>query len=153
MFTTVRAIAFAASLLVVPRSVEPQPFPDASSVLGLINRLVFVVPLADFIREADTPTHDTRVDWTSDGCSAPLIHSTGRSFNFVDSCRRHDFAYRNFSRIDRGILWTPPLRHRVDRMFLRDMRCQCSTRRPYDRPTCNAWAFVFYHSVRIYAGP
>lgn len=127
--------------------------PPVVSEWSVVERLVFAVPLSDFLAEARNSTHDARLDWTSDGCSAPVIGGTGRSFDFTDSCRRHDFAYRNIRRIDHGILWTPPMRHRVDSAFLRDMRHQCAQRRVRDRPTCVLWAIVFYRSVRLYAGP
>ena len=35
------------------------------------------------------------LDWSNDGCSAPIVGSEGRSFNFRAACDRHDFGYRN----------------------------------------------------------
>ena len=155
MIAALRYLALTTSLLIAPQSFEPPPPPsvEALSLVAVVQRLVFAVPLGDFIGEANSSAHDNRLDWRSDGCSAPVVHSTGRSFDFTDSCRRHDFAYRNFRRIDRGILWTAPMRRRVDEKFLRDMKFQCSLRKTYDKPSCTAWALIFFHSVRLYAGP
>ena len=88
---------------------------------------LFGVSLRQFV--ATSATGDRWFDWTSDGCSAPLVGNTGLSFNFRDPCRRHDFGYRNLSAA------RTPLRHvarrsgtrtnrrRVDRQFLADMKC------------------------------
>jgi len=118
-----------------------------------LRRLMFSTSLVTFIDLADTPPRDTRFDWSSDGCSAPLIGGTGRTFDFTNACRRHDFGYRNFSRIDRGIWWDAPTRRRIDDKFLSDMRTNCSHRSTKDRLMCRSWALVFYRTVRAYAGP
>ena len=116
-------------------------------------RLTFSVSLSQFIATADSPNKDQRLNWTTDGCSAPVVGSTGRSFDFTDACRRHDFAYRNFSVIDGGKKWTSSLRDRVDRRFRSDMREHCSKRAVLDRGPCRFWAETFFRFVRTYAGP
>jgi hypothetical protein len=93
-----------------------------------IETFVFRTPLATFISTADSPTRDARLDWSSDGCSAPIIESTGRTFDFRNACRRHDFGYRNYSRLDNGTKWTSALRARVDAVFLKDMHVDCARR-------------------------
>lgn len=128
----------------------PRPSDDAVS---LARRLVFATPLSQFITASASWNRDVRLDWSSDGCSAPLVGGTGRSFDFNDACRRHDFGYRNFSRIDDGIWWDAPTRRRIDDKFLSDMRMSCAARATRDRLTCRAWALVFYRTVRAYAGP
>ena len=57
------------------------------------------VPLAQFIR--DRFTGDRWFDWTHDGCSAPLLGSTGRAYDFLQPCMRHDFGYRNLQLMER----------------------------------------------------
>jgi hypothetical protein len=118
-----------------------------------IDRYVFRTPLATFISIADSPAHDSRLDWSSDGCSAPIIQSTGRTFDFHNACRRHDFAYRNYSRLDNGARWAPSLRARVDAVFLKDMRADCARRPRVVRASCTLWAKTFHRFVRTYAGP
>lgn len=136
--------------------VVSSPLVDAArlpSKYQVTSRLTFSVSLAQFIATADSPDRDARLDWTTDGCSAPVVGSTGRSFDFTDACRRHDFAYRNFQDIDSGKKWTSSLRDRVDRRFRTDMRAHCAQRSVIDRTPCKWWAETFYRFVRTYAGP
>ena len=118
-----------------------------------IETFVFRTPLATFISTADSPTRDARLDWSTDGCSAPIIESTGRTFDFRNACRRHDFGYRNYSRLDNGTKWTSALRARVDAVFLKDMHADCALRPRVVRASCTLWAHTFYRFVRTYAGP
>lgn len=101
---------------------------------------------------------DNAFDWSTDLCSAPLIGSRGRSFDFTAACTRHDFAYRNFKRADRdhprrGSWWNSTIRHRIDLKFLDDMHHHCSTRRTGERTTCRLWAEMYFRMVRIAGGP
>jgi len=126
-------------------SVTPLPSPTARDA---VDALLFRTPLAEFVRVADHITHDTRLDWTTDGCSAPVVESTGRSFDFYSSCRRHDFGYRNLSRLDGGRHWNPSVRLRIDQLFRRDMRASCAGRARLIRLQCMMWAETYYRSVR-----
>lgn len=101
---------------------------------------------------------DASFDWSTDFCSAPLVGSTGRSFDFTSACRRHDFAYRNYKRVDsvsaqRGQLWNSGIRHRIDLRFRQDMKNHCAQRSAADKPTCFGWAELFYRMVRVAGGP
>lgn len=143
-----------------------------SSTVDRIQILVFATPLDQFLdRARHSPDRD--LDWSTDWCSAPLIGSSGRSFDFSGPCRRHDFAYRNFKRADQdricrtpptggpcrplmvpsGRWWNSPIRHRIDRQFLADMLVHCSTRSGTAKISCQAWAQIFYRSVRVAGGP
>ena len=117
------------------------------------NKMMFRTTLASFIATAQSPTRDMRLDWSSDGCSAPFLGSTGRTFDFTHACQRHDFGYRNFKALDDGKWWTPSLRHRIDRVFRADMYRDCSTRTRTMRKICRVWARTFYRAVRTFAGP
>ena len=91
--------------------------------------------------------------WRTNGCSAPLVGDTGLSFNFRNSCRRHDFGYRNLKLLDRrygGGFWNPTSRRRVDQQFLADMKAHCHTRALWLRPTCLGWAQTYYIAVRVF---
>jgi len=125
---------------------QPTPFEKTST-------WVFSTPLSEFIAAADDPKHDGQLVWESDKCSAPVLGSAGRTYDFTDACRRHDFAYRNFSRIDGGKKWTKALRERVDRRFLSDMRNSCAARKSVERAACRTWADLYYAAVRRYGGP
>lgn len=130
---------------------------------GFVDRLLFSTPLSAFSDAArrhvgpDGASGDTWFDWSTDFCSAPLIGNTGRTFNFTEPCRRHDFGYRNAKLLDRrygvGRYWNGDDRKRIDRQFLDDMLAHCTSRRLIDRPTCISWAYTYYSAVRVAGGP
>jgi hypothetical protein len=130
-------------------SVSASPAPPAHSVA---KSLMFQKSLKTFISTADRPNRDQRLNWTTDGCSAPIVGSSGRTFNFYDACRRHDFAYRNFQRLDNGKWWNESFRARVDAVFRRDMSADCAKRTAIDKRSCMAWVKIFYEAVRAYSG-
>jgi hypothetical protein len=130
-------------------SVSASPAPPAHAVA---ESLVFQKSLKTFISSADRASRDQRLNWTTDGCSAPVIGSSGRTFNFYNACRRHDFAYRNFSRLDNGKWWTESFRARVDAVFKKDMTADCVKRTAIDKRSCMAWVNIFYEAVRAYSG-
>jgi len=130
-------------------SVSASPSPPAHAVA---ESLVFQKSLKTFISTAERANRDQRLNWTTDGCSAPIIGSSGRTFNFYDACRRHDFAYRNFQRLDNGKWWTESFRTRVDAVFKKDMTTDCVKRTAIDKRSCMAWVKIFYEAVRAYSG-
>ena len=142
-------MAFMCSL-VVAAGLSVTPLPSAQTVA---ETLLFHTSLPAFVSIADSPLHDARLDWGTDGCSAPIVQSTGRSFDFYDACRRHDFAYRNMSRFKNGRVWTEALRLRIDERFRKDMRSSCSTRDVITRTQCLAWAETFFRTVRRFGAP
>lgn len=143
------AAGLSATLLPSAPSAAETPRPVAS----VVNELVFTATLDEFTRIAASRSRDPRLDWSTDLCSAPVVESSGRSFDFSDACRRHDFAYRNLGRIDGGRRWTAAVRGRVDAVFRADMRTDCDPRPPVARAKCRMWAEAFFRAVRIYAGP
>jgi hypothetical protein len=147
-----------------------EPFRDPAADLAHVERLVHAVPLAEFVRivSAGDQWFDVSTDW----CSAPLVGSTGRSFDFRAPCRRHDFGYRNLQLLDAryscagrphgqvcatagrpGTYWNARSRRRVDQRFLADMRTHCRTRPWYDAAACLGWAETFSTAVRTFGGP
>jgi hypothetical protein len=156
---------------VTPASALGDP-PDPLVESALVKRLVFSTNLTEFGRLADHRLGGDRwLDWSTDWCSAPLVGSTGRTFDFRDACRRHDFAYRNTKLLDvrygcrqRGInglcgtwqhgrWWNAASRAAIDRRFRADMWTSCASRTIGERTTCMAWAEVFYRAVRVAGGP
>ena len=130
---------------------------DASTDLQTVERLMYATPMPDFV--ADAIRGDGWLDTSTDFCSAPLVGTTGRSFDFHDACRRHDFGYRNLRLLDRRyspavhVYWTASSRKRADDRFRADMRAHCASRPWYDEPTCYAWSETFYRAVRVTGGP
>jgi len=89
------------------------------------------------------------LDWSTDGCSAPVIGNQGRSFNFQRACVRHDFGYRNYKNFG---LFNETTRAAIDERFRLDMVESCEPRRRTFKIRCFAWAEVFYASVRAVGG-
>jgi Prokaryotic phospholipase A2 len=113
--------------------------------LALATRLLNA-PLDEFLAYRDSPDRDERLDWTTDLCSAPLIGSTGISFDFRSACIRHDFGYRNSKRL--GVF--EDMKRAIDDRFLEDMKAHCRSRSIILRPSCYKWAYTFYAAVRAF---
>jgi hypothetical protein len=153
------------SLLTVVSPVSAGPLGIVHSVTSdwaFVQRMLYNTPMAGFVaaeaRALAPATSDHWFDWTTDGCSAPLVGDTGLSFNFRSSCRRHDFGYRNLQLLERRYgrgrtFWNATNRRRVDQQFLADMKAHCRTRSIFLMPRCFAWAETFYAAVRLAGGP
>lgn len=139
-----------------------RPYGTRDPGLGVPSRtvvdvIVFNTPLAKFRGERSRAKRVHR--WlitTTDGCSAPMVGSRGRSFDFRLACERHDFAYANYSYLSRlglGVNWDSAQRVRVDDQFQRDLQESCVKRRKSERLRCDAWAVAFFHAVRLVARP
>lgn len=137
----------------VAAAVAPSPAPDRL----IVDRLVFDVPLKQFrVERSRTKRQHRWLITTTDGCTAPLVGSSGKSFDFRLACERHDLAYANYStlaRLNLGVAWNAELRARVDDQFQRDLQALCARRRHSERLRCDAWVVVFFHAVRLAAGP
>lgn len=144
-------MSFMCSLVVAAGlSVTPLPLPSAQTVA---ETLLFRTSLSAFVAIADTATHDVRLDWSTDGCSAPIVQSTGRSFDFYNACRRHDFGYRNMSRFKNGRVWNEALRLRIDGQFRKDARASCTSKLRLTKMQCLAWAETYFRAVRSFGAP
>lgn len=144
-------MSFLCSLVVAAGlSVTPLPLPSAQTVA---ETLLFRTALPAFVATADSPEHDVRLDWSTDGCSAPIVQSTGRSFDFYNACRRHDFGYRNMSRFKNGQIWNQALRLRIDTQFRRDARASCVFKIRLTKVQCLAWAETYFRAVRSFGTP
>jgi Prokaryotic phospholipase A2 len=153
MRPVLRVLVAVTSVLTVASPASAGPLHTAPTDLATIERLMYATPLASFVAAVG---HDRWFDWSTDLCSAPLVGNTGRSFNFTNACRRHDFGYRNLQLVDRSYgthAWNHDSRRRVDLQLFADMYGHCRARSWWDRPTCLAWARVFYAAVRVAGGP
>jgi hypothetical protein len=152
---TLRLLVAVTSVLTVSSPVLAGPVRSAETDLATVERLMYNTSMSSFMAAVGV---DTWFDWSTDLCSAPLVGNTGRSFNFTNSCRRHDFGYRNLQLLDRrygggATYWNGSSRKRVDQRLLTDMRNHCYGRPWYDQPTCLVWAETFYAAVRTFGGP
>jgi hypothetical protein len=144
-------MSFLCSLVVAAGlSVTPLPLPSAQSVA---ETLLFRTSLPAFVAITDSLVRDVRLDWSTDGCSAPIVQSTGRSFDFYDACRRHDFGYRNMSRFKNGRVWSNALRLRIDAQFRRDARASCVFKIRLTKMQCLVWAETYFRAVRSFGAP
>lgn len=163
MLTLVRSLVVAASLSATATTLPPPaigsigstssttpPVAAPSAAYQQATRLEFNTPLAQFVAVADSRNPDLRFDWVSDGCSIPILGSSGKDYDFTNACRRHDFAYRNFVILDGGRWWNSTLRSRVDTQFKSDMHTECGNRSLVSKVKCLAWAELYYRAVRIF---
>ena len=118
------------------------PAPPRPSPLELVDGWMDA-PLGDFLAYRSSAGRDLRLDWSTDECSAPVVGSSGASFDFTAACLRHDFGYRNYDRL--GVF--EERKHGVDVRFLADMRDHCAARPPGDGERCLRWARLFYAAV------
>ena len=144
--------------VVSPAAAGPRPTVahSAANDWAFVQHELYEVSLRDFL--GTSRGGDRWFDWTSDGCSAPLVGDTGLSFNFRDPCRRHDFGYRNLKLLERrygagSTYWNGNNRRRVDQQFLADMKGRCRTRAITLQGACFMWAQAFYAAVRVAGGP
>jgi hypothetical protein len=90
------------------------------------------------------------LDWSTDGCSAPLVG--GGPFDFTVPCTRHDLAWRNLRRVgqrfDRDV-WNAANKQEADRRFRDDLRTRCSRLPRVVLVTCLATAEVYGSIVRL----
>ena len=136
--------------LAVAAGLSVTPLPSAQTVA---ETLLFRTSLPAFVATADSAAHDMRLDWGTDGCSAPIVQSTGRSFDFYNACRRHDFGYRNMSRFKNGRVWNQALRLRIDEQFRKDARASCTSKLRLAKVQCLAWAETYFRAVRSFGAP
>lgn len=144
-------VAVLLAVTTVVTAASPAHADSAADQLRYVDSMIDGVALSTFIDTASSPGRDARFDWSTDRCSAPLVGSTGHSFDFTAACRRHDFGYRNLKGIEQrwGVdSWNRSSKYAVDRRFLQDMRNHCAGRGWASRTTCRAWALTFYFAVR-----
>ena len=127
-----------------------QPIPVLSNV-DAVRHIQFDLSIAVFTRQRFSLRRQyPTLNWTSDGCSAPIIGSEGRSFNFRAACDRHDFGYRNFKALE---IFDTSTRKLIDEQLHRDMKTYCNSQRRTFKVRCIAWSEIFYTMVRAAGGP
>ena len=128
----------------LPLRFEP---PSFATEIDAVNYVTFTLDLQTFVRQRSAlRRHYPNLDWTTDGCSAPVVGSAGRSFNFRSACARHDFGYRNYKRL---LLLDEHIREQIDRQFRLDIESSCATKARTLRIRCFAWSEIFFIAVRV----
>ncbi len=74
--------------------------PSFETPIEAVSYVMFDLEFTTFTRERFRLKRAyPHLDWTTDGCSAPVVGGQGRSFNFTQACVRHDFGYRNTKKL------------------------------------------------------
>ena len=137
------------SLLTVhlPHRITPPTF---ESQIEAVSYVMFDVDFSTFRRERFSLQRAyPHLDWTTDGCSAPVVRNEGRSFNFTHACVRHDFGYRNTKKLGQ---FNEIVRTKLDEQFHRDLESSCTTQVRTRKIRCLMWAETFYVVVRATGG-
>jgi hypothetical protein len=105
--------------------------------------------MADFQAMKDSAAHDSRMDYSDDDCSAPVVGSKDLgSYDFTEACERHDFGYRNAKRL--GLF--DGYKGRIDAVFAKDMYESCEERLVFLRKHCKFMAGIYYSAVKTAGG-
>lgn len=113
-----------------------------SELEALTDEYLFELSLPDFTAVSVERPHPEQLDWTSDSCSLSPDQPLGHDFS--ESCDRHDFGYRNYTRQER---FTEQNRRAIDDNFRDDMYYSCR-----DEVVCEGTANVYYWAVREFGG-
>ncbi|KAF7597171.1 hypothetical protein BBP40_009510 [Aspergillus hancockii] len=84
------------------------------------NNLIFKVSMKTF-QKARKAKNPSKCNWASDNCSKSPDKPDG--YNFIPSCQRHDFGYRNTKKQKR---FTKAMKKRIDDNFKKDLYKYCS---------------------------
>lgn len=104
--------------------------------------------LDDFLAMKRSADHDPRMDYSDDGCSAPVLGSEGFWFHFREACERHDFGYRNSKRL--GLF--DDYKRRIDAVFAEDMVRACEEEAWWQRGACRDTASAYLAAVTLAGG-
>lgn len=97
------------------------------------------------------------MDWSTDGCSAPLLGNGMWDFYFA--CARHDLSWRNLKRISRDFdpdVWNGRNKNAADLQFRDDLHARCGDFAWYTEWACHPDAEVYFAAVNVlppYAAP
>ena len=131
----------------IPHRITPPVF---ETPIEAVSYVVFDLDFSTFKRERFSLKRAfPHLDWTTDGCSAPVVGNEGRSFNFTHACMRHDFGYRNIKRLGQ---FNEVVRTKLDDQFHRDLESSCATQVRTRKIRCLMWAETFYVAVRATGG-
>ncbi|MFJ2033827.1 phospholipase [Streptosporangium sp. NPDC087985] len=114
------------------------------------DEFLFNVSIEVFLSNRAAQPYGDQLDWSSDGCSWAPDKPEG--FNFLPSCQRHDFGYRNYKRQGR---FNEDVRGKIDQNFKNDMYNVCnkySGLESYKGVICRRTADTYYAAVRGLGG-
>ena len=112
---------------------------------GATDKLIFKASMKTF-QKARKAKNPSKCNWSSDGCS--WSPDKPRGYNFVPSCQRHDFGYRNTKKQKR---FTKAMKKRIDGNFKKDLYKYCSRFSGWSSwkgVECRRIADTYYAAVR-----
>ena len=134
----------AASAQVLPAAPVP--------VLVTATDALVAAPVDAFMAARAVQAGPPGLDWSSDGCSVPVVTEPERSmpqgFDFLPACEHHDFGYRNQKAQGR---FTEDSRHALDDRFRAEMGAVCGQQSGwfgYRERLCDHIADDYYFWVR-----
>ena len=99
----------------------------------------------DQFQAARNAKDPSELDWSSDGCTDSPDKPLG--FNFLPSCQRHDFGYRNFKAQNR---FTDSNKDEIDSNFKIDLYNQCAKGNIFEEAACKGLADLYYDAVHAF---
>ncbi|WP_214110973.1 phospholipase [Acrocarpospora catenulata] len=153
MRTGLAAVAMAAASLgtvvVTAPAASADPILGSAQLRAVTDDYLFNISISTFLNYRSVTPYITQLDWTSDGCSSPLPNGNKPGgFNFLPSCQRHDFGYRNYKKQGR---FTEYNRGQIDNKFRSDMYNYCgqySGLKAALGVACRRYADAYYAAVR-----
>lgn len=91
-----------------------------NKTVELVWHYLFRIPITGFEKARRAGEHKAVLDWSSDGCSKAPDRPSG--FDFLPSCQRHDFGYRNYKRLQ---MFNERTRKLIDDHFKQDLYHYC----------------------------
>lgn len=107
--------------------------------------LLFLTPMSSFLA-AKAKKQPARLIWSDNGCSNSPDKPDG--FNFLPSCQRHDFGYRNYKAQGRC---SENERGKIDQNLKKDMYDECAKYTGLKAAlgvVCRGYADTYYRVVR-----
>ncbi|PVH96215.1 hypothetical protein DM02DRAFT_599567 [Periconia macrospinosa] len=129
---SITGLALAAPAILAPRETN----------IEATDRLLFSTTMSGF-QSARNAQNPPSLDWSSDGCSSSPDNPLG--FDFIQSCQRHDFGYRNYKAQSR---FSEANKQRIDLNFKADMYIQCQSE--WSKRACEGFADVYYAAVHAF---
>lgn len=109
------------------------------------DNLLFKASIGSF-EEARKANNPSKCNWSSDNCSKSPDKPDG--YNFIPSCQRHDFGYRNTKAQKR---FTSAMKKQIDDNFKKDLYKYCSQFSGWSSwkgVECRRLADIYYAAVR-----
>jgi Prokaryotic phospholipase A2 len=119
---------------------------DPPKTLQLVEHYTFDVSMTTFQKARTDKTDKDVLDWSSDGCSKSP--DKPRGYNFLPSCQRHDFGYRNYKR--QGA-FNSSTKKSIDDNFHKDLYKYCDQFEggsAWKGVECRRIADVYYEAVK-----